>query len=159
MAAAENHALLERFYESFSRGDASGMNACYARDVAFSDPVFGQLDGDRTRAMWSMLCGGLVDFGLAYEIEDVDDVAGRVRWVATSTYSATKRRVRNAVGGSFAFANGTIRRHDDVFDLWKWAAQALGPSGVLLGWTPLVRGKIATMAAARLDAYMAAHPA
>jgi ketosteroid isomerase-like protein len=155
MPASENQALLHRFYDSFARGDAAGMNACYTPDIAFSDPMFGPLRGDRARAMWSMLCGGLVDFGLTYEVVDADDATGRVHWIATYTYSATKRPVRNEVDGTFAFADGLIARHDDRFDLWKWAAQALGPSGALLGWTPFVQAKIAKTAAARLEAYLA----
>jgi ketosteroid isomerase-like protein len=155
MSASLNRALLERFYEGFSRGDAAAMNACYAPDIAFSDPVFGTLRGDRVRAMWTMLCGGLVDFSLAYEIGDVDDTSGHVRWVANYTYSATKRRVKNVVAGTYAFASGLIARHDDRFDLWKWSSQALGPSGTFLGWTPFVRAKIAKTAGARLDAFEA----
>jgi ketosteroid isomerase-like protein len=155
MPASTNRALLAQFYDSFARGDAVGMNACYSPDIAFSDPVFGPLRGDRARAMWTMLCGGLVDFKLTYEIGDVDDAGGHVDWIATYTYSATKRRVRNEVRGTYAFADGLIAKHDDVFDLWKWAAQALGPSGALLGWTPFVRAKIAKMASSRLDAYVA----
>jgi ketosteroid isomerase-like protein len=155
MSADENRALAGRFYDSFARGDAAGMNACYAVDIAFSDPVFGVLHGDRARAMWTMLCGGLVDFALTYEIGAVDDVSGHVHWIATYTYSATKRRVRNEVDAIFAFANGLIAKHNDRFDLWKWSSQALGLSGTLLGWTPFVRAKIAKMAAGRLDAYLA----
>jgi ketosteroid isomerase-like protein len=154
VAATENRALLQRFYDSFAKGDAAGMNACYAQDVVFSDPVFGTLRGDRARAMWTMLCGGLVDFGLTYEILDVDDATGRVHWIATYTYSVTKRRVRNEVESRFSFQAGLIARHEDRFDLWKWSAQALGLPGLLLGWTPLLRAKISKMAAARLDAFL-----
>jgi len=150
-----NRALVQRFYDSFARGDAAGMNACYAPDVVFSDPVFGTLHGDRARAMWTMLCSGLVDFSLTYDIADVDDAMGHVHWIATYTYSATRRRVRNVVDATLTFRDGLIAQHDDRFDLWKWSAQALGPSGAVLGWTPFVRAKIAKMAAARLDAFVA----
>lgn len=155
MSAAENRALVQRFYDNFARGDAAGMNACYAPDVVFSDPVFGTLHGDRARAMWTMLCSGLVDFALTYEVADVGDAVGHVHWIADYTYSATKRRVRNVVDATLTFRDGLIARHDDRFDLWKWSSQALGPSGAILGWTPFVRAKIATMAAARLDAFVA----
>jgi ketosteroid isomerase-like protein len=152
--SAENAALVRRFYEAFARGDATGMNACYAPDVVFSDPVFGELHGDRARAMWSMLCAGMREFTLTYEIDPTYSIV-RAHAVALYRYGATGRMVRNEIRGTFACAGGAIVRHDDVFDLWKWSAQALGPAGKYLGWSPPVRGKIRTMAAQRLERYVA----
>ena len=64
--------------------------------------------------------------------------AGRAHWDATYTYSATGRRVDNRIDATFAFRDGLIVRHDDRFDLWRWARQALG-----------VQGRAARLAAAR----------
>jgi len=37
----------------------------------------------------------------------------------------------------FSFLGDRIVRHVDRFNLWKWAGMALGPAGILLGWTPM----------------------
>jgi len=39
----------------------------------------------------------------------------------------------------------------DAFSFWKWSSQALDRTGILLGWTPLVRAKIRKTANARLE--------
>jgi ketosteroid isomerase-like protein len=148
-------AVVRRFYDAFAQGDAAAMNACYASDVTFSDPVFGELHGDRARAMWTMLCSGLRDFSLTYEILEASGETVRGRAVANYLYSATGRHVRNEITGTFACANGVIVRQDDVFDLWKWSSQALGPAGLLLGWTPFMKQKIHTMATGRLESFTA----
>ena len=41
------------------------------------------------------------------------------------------------------------------FSLWKWSAQALGLKGQLLGWSPLVQGRIRAQASKGLRAYQA----
>jgi hypothetical protein len=40
--------------------------------------------------------------------------------------------------------------HRDAFGFHRWARQALGPAGLLLGWTPLVQGKVRAQAARSL---------
>ena len=50
-----NTQVIERFYTAFQRRDARTMIACYADDVVFSDPAFGELRGDEVRGMWRML--------------------------------------------------------------------------------------------------------
>src|SRR5215203_32456 len=51
----ENEQLIRQFYESFARGDAVSMIACYAYEVEFSDPAFGLLKGADAKNMWKML--------------------------------------------------------------------------------------------------------
>jgi hypothetical protein len=46
---------IETFYDSFSKGDALGMQACYHPDIMFQDEVFGKLEGERVFQMWDML--------------------------------------------------------------------------------------------------------
>lgn len=48
--------VITRFYDCFAQRDAEGMAACYADDVVFTDPAFGELRGERARDMWRMLC-------------------------------------------------------------------------------------------------------
>jgi hypothetical protein len=62
--------------------------------------------------------------------------------------------VVNDVRATFRFASdGRIAEHADRFDLWRWTRQALGASGLLLGWCPLVQGPVRKQAAASLDAF------
>lgn len=155
-AAMHPHAaLVQRFYAAFKALDAEGMAACYHRDVVFQDPVFGELRGDRARDMWRMLAARAKDFALDVSDVRADEHAGSARWVATYTFGKTGRRVRNVIDARFAFRDGLIARHTDAFDLWKWTRMALGPTGVLLGWTPMVQGRIRAEARKGLDDFVA----
>ena len=49
---------------------------------------------------------------------------------------------------------GKISEHIDVFDFYAWARQALGPVGLLLGWTPIIKGGVNKKANAQLDEFM-----
>jgi len=71
---------------------------------------------------------------------------------ATDLAFSTGRRVHNDVRATFRFdAGGRIAVHRDDFDLYGWTRQALGPAGLLLGWTPLLQGKVRRQARAQLD--------
>jgi ketosteroid isomerase-like protein len=146
--------LITRFYEAFSRRDAEGMVACYHQDIEFSDPVFPDLQGDRARAMWQMLCERGKDLRIEFTQVDADDRQGQAHWEAWYTFSATGRRVHNRIDARFDFRDGRILRHEDLFSFWRWARQALGPVGIALGWTPLVKDKVRRQAAANLERYM-----
>jgi hypothetical protein len=61
----------------------------------------------------------------------------------------------NDVHASFRFADGLIIEHRDEFDFYRWARQALGPMGLLLGWTPVVRSAVRRRARAGLDEFLA----
>lgn len=150
-----NAELIERFYQAFARRDPDGMIACYTPDVTFTDPVFQTLKGARAGAMWRMLAGRSQDLKVAASDIQADDSQGSAHWVALYTYTATGRKVRNVVNARFRFQNGRILVHQDTFDLWKWAAQALGSTGQFLGWTPFLRAAIRRNAARALDAYIA----
>ena len=50
-------------------------------------------------------------------------------------------------------SEGLIQEHRDSFDLWAWSRQALGPSGVVLGWTPFLQGRVRSQAMAGLRKY------
>jgi ketosteroid isomerase-like protein len=147
--------LINTFYAAFGRRDADAMVACYAHDVVFSDPVFGQLQGERARQMWRMLCARGKDLRVSCSDVNADATRGTARWEAHYTFSATGRPVHNLVRATFQFRDGKIIRHDDVFDLYRWARQALGWKGVLLGWAPPVQSAIRTTAQRGLDAFAA----
>lgn len=155
-----NEALVVRFYEAFQKLDADAMGACYADDVVFSDPVFPHLEGDRARGMWKMLChrsraAGPGALEVTFRDVKADDQRGSAHWEARYPFSKTKRMVHNVIDAAFEFEGGKIRRHTDTFDLWRWSRMALGPLGLVLGWSPVVRGKVRREAASGLDKFLA----
>jgi len=147
--------LIETFYTAFAKHDGQAMADCYHPDVQFSDPVFTDLKGPRAGGMWKMLTGRAKDLEVEFSNVSADDDTGKAHWDASYTFSATGRHVDNHIDATFRFADGKIIEHRDVFDLWAWTRQALGLPGVLLGWSPIVQGKVRRTAGASLDAYMA----
>ena len=68
--------LIERFYRAFDDGDGDTMAACYAADARFSDPVFPDLRGSQTGAMWRMLTSGPGELRIELLEHDADDTTG-----------------------------------------------------------------------------------
>ena len=134
-----NAALIERFYAAFARRDAKGMGKCYAPDATFRDPVFGRLDAAQTAAMWRMLVARAPDLKVELAEHDADESQGSARWIAHYTFSSTGRPVVNDVRATFKFRDGRIVEHVDRFSFWRWSRQALGPIGVIMGWSPSLR--------------------
>lgn len=153
--AHPNAELISRFYQAFQQLDAETMAACYADNVQFSDPAFNDLRGRDASDMWRMLTARAQNFSLTFDSVQADDQQGSARWVATYLFSKTGNTVVNHIQANFRFADGKIVEHRDSFDLWRWARQALGTKGLLLGWTPLVQGAIRKQAMAGLRAWQA----
>lgn len=151
-----NAELITRFYQAFQHLDAETMAACYASDVRFSDPVFQDLRGDEAADMWRMLAARAQQFSLTFDAVQADDRQGRARWVATYLFSQTGNTVVNHIEAAFTFREGKIVEHHDHFDLWRWARQALGMKGLLLGWAPVVQNAIRRQAAKGLAQFRAA---
>ncbi|MCB9183816.1 MAG: nuclear transport factor 2 family protein [Flavobacteriales bacterium] len=143
-------AVLHRFYSAFAARDWEAMSACYAEDARFSDPVFPDLDAAGVRAMWRMLLTGGTDLQVSFRVEEESETHGLCRWEAHYTFSRTGRKVRNIIRSEFELRDGLIVRQRDHFDFWRWSRQALGVSGMLLGWSPLVRNKVRATAQAVL---------
>ena len=153
-----NSALIESFYGAFAEGDGAGMAACYAPDVQFGDPVFPDLRGARAGAMWRMLTeAGGGDVRIELLEHEAGDDTGSAHWRAHYTFTETGRPVVNDIHASFRFADGLIREHRDRFSFHRWARQALGPAGLLLGWTPMLQATVRRRAARRLDDYVRDH--
>jgi ketosteroid isomerase-like protein len=151
-----NEELIKTFYTSFQKLDAEAMVRCYHGDVRFSDPVFPNLTQPEVGAMWRMLCKQAKNFELTFTNIEANDRTGKAHWEARYDFSATGRRVHNKIDAAFEFQDGKIIKHTDNFNFWKWSRMALGPAGLLLGWTPLVRKKVQQQAAARLAGFMSA---
>jgi ketosteroid isomerase-like protein len=150
-----NVLLITRFYDAFGRRDAETMAACYHPDVEFSDPVFPALRGTEASDMWRMLAARATDLKVRFDVKGADDKRGTAHWDADYTFVKTGRKVNNSIDARFEFENGLIRRHTDRFDFWRWSRMALGTSGLLLGWSPLVQNKVRKQAAEGLQAFRA----
>ncbi len=147
-------AVIQRLYESFQNQDAAGMAACYHAEAVFNDPVFKDLRGAQIGAMWDMLLSRASDLTIRFSDVQADGDRGSARWEADYPFSQTGRMVRNKIAAQFEFKDGLIVRHTDTFDLWKWTRMALGPTGLLLGWTPMVQGKVRAQARRALEKHM-----
>lgn len=150
----DHEALIRTFYESFARADAEGMVRCYAPNVIFTDPAFGELHGDEVKAMWRMLIeNSKGQLSLTFDNVQANEKTGSANWVAHYSFGQTGRKVVNRIAARFEFEDGLIVRHTDQFDLWKWSRQALGLPGYLLGWTPFMKNKIQQRARRQLAKY------
>ncbi len=151
--------VLDAFYQAFARRDAQAMGALYHPQARFGDPVFPALDAAQVRAMWRMLLQRGGDLDLRFRVLHEDERSGQVLWEARYTFTSTGRRVHNRIRSSFTFRDGLILTQHDRFPFWRWSRQALGPAGLLLGWTPLLRDRVRRTAASSLRKHMDAdHP-
>ena len=153
-----SRATIERFYAAFAKLDGQAMQACYAADASFADEAF-TLNGAREiGGMWRMLCDATKsrpDAMAAWRLDTSAITERSAHWEAHYLFSATGRKVLNKIDAEFEFApNGLIQRHRDRFDFWAWSRQALGLPGLLLGWSPMLRNKVRTKAAANLKRYL-----
>ena len=156
----ENEALIARFYGAFDRGEGEAMAACYAPDARFRDPVFGELSGEQAGMMWRMLTSRSgSDLRVELAAHEASAEAGSAHWIARYTFAQTGRPVVNDIRARFRFADGRIVEHVDDFSFWAWSRQALGPAGLLLGWTPVLPLILRRKVRASLDRFSRAEPA
>jgi hypothetical protein len=148
-------ALIEKFYSSFAQRDADQMVSCYHASCSFRDPAFGDLRDAEVGMMWRMLLARSTDLKVSYRDVQADEASGTAHWEATYSFSQTRRLVHNRIDARFTFREGLIATHVDHFDIWRWAGQALGLRGQLLGWTPFVQQAIRRGAKESLARYMA----
>jgi hypothetical protein len=118
---------LRSLYGAFAERDGEAMAACYAPDATFEDPVF-RLSGKDVGDMWRMLTSRGEDLRITYDVVGDD----RVSWTADYTFGGNP--VHNVIQSSFTFTpEGRIATQVDRFDFPRWAGQALGWKGKLLG--------------------------
>ena len=149
-----NSELITHFYTSFAKGDAEGMVSCYDDAIQFKDPAFGALKGEDAKNMWRMLLSrNKGNIHITFSNVKANEKKGNANWVAEYVFSATGRKVINVISAEFEFANGKIIKHTDTFDIYKWAKQALGLKGYLLGWTAFMQNKIQQQSGTLLKKY------
>jgi ketosteroid isomerase-like protein len=150
-----NEELISGFYSAFAAGDHATMAASYADDATFADPVFPSLSAAEARAMWKMFCTSGNDIEIDFSDVRADDRSGSARWNAVYRFPKTGRLVHNHITASFLFRDGKIVRHVDDFNLYAWTRMALGPVGVALGWTPILKSQVRKQAASQLRRFQA----
>lgn len=149
-----NEQLIHHFYTSFQHRDVQAMQDCYAAEATFSDPVFTNLNAAEVRSMWAMLIKNGKDMRM--EFKNIKGSGDRVtaEWDAWYTFSKTGNKVHNQIKASFLIEDGKIVTHTDSFSFYRWARQALGLTGTLLGWTSFLKTKISTTAKKTLKTFM-----
>jgi hypothetical protein len=139
-----SQATIARFYKAFAELDAKTMALCYAQDAKFDDPVFSLRGRTHIGGMWTMLCLSIKKHGRTdwkLEVSRITDHSAH--WEPTYRFSQTGHLVHNVIDAEFEFdSQGLIKRHTDRFSFWRWARQAFGLSGVLLGWSGFMRRKV-----------------
>jgi hypothetical protein len=150
----DNAELIRKFYTAFQQKDFLTMQSCYHHAATFTDPVFQDLDSREVKAMWQMLLTSSKDLRITFGKIKAHGDTGSCHWEAWYSFSRTGRQVHNIIDATMEFKDGLIYRHKDRFDLWRWSRQALGTSGLLLGWTPIVGNKVRATARKSLNRFL-----
>ena len=153
-----NEQLITRFYTAFANKDYKGMQECYDDGILFNDNAFPNLKGNQAKAMWHMLSLSAKDMQLTFDNVKANDTTGSADWKAVYTFSLTGNKVTNIIHADFELRNGKIIKHTDTFDFYKWASQAFGLRGRLLGWTSFFKNKVQGVTRQRLQAFIDKNP-
>lgn len=145
--------IIREFYRAFGRRDADAMMRCYHPEIAFRDPVFGELAFPQLKDMWTMLCVRGKDLVIELVRCQAQAGEGGADWEAKYTFQKTGKFVHNKISSRFVFRDSLIVEQTDDFDFWKWASMALGVSGRLLGWTPVLKSAVRKEAKRSLHSY------
>ncbi len=136
--------IIQSFYQAFADHDAEKMVSYYSENIEFTDPAFGTLNGERAKNMWRMLIESQrgKKFDVVYSDVKEDKNSGAAHWEAKYKFSQTGRQVHNRIDASFVIKDGKIIKHTDRFNTRKWASQAMGFKGWLLGGTSFFQKKL-----------------
>ncbi|GAB4229875.1 MAG: nuclear transport factor 2 family protein [Ekhidna sp.] len=147
--------IMTRFYTAFQELDAKTMGDLYHFESIFNDPAFVNLNQKEVKAMWTMLIErSNGDLKIDFHSMAGDKNMCQCTWEAVYTFSKTGNTVHNIIHATMEFQDGLIIRHTDQFDFWRWSRMALGTTGLLLGWTPIIKKKVQKIARKSLDDYM-----
>lgn len=154
--STSNKELIETFYQAFQKKDHKTMANCYHTDAYFRDEAF-ELNGKDIGSMWHMLCLRGKDMTMDFSVSDKNGVI-TAHWEPKYSFSQNGRFVHNIIDAEFEFKDGKIIKHIDRFNFWSWSRQALGPAGLLLGWSSFLRKKVSNMAMGNLKKFISENP-
>ena len=148
---------IQSFYQAFADHDAEQMVSFYSDDIEFTDPAFGTLKGEKAKNMWRMLVESQRGKKFDVVFSDVmeNESSGSAHWEAKYKFSQTGRQVHNKIDASFVIKDGKIIKHIDRFNTRKWASQAMGFKGWLLGGTSFFQKKLNVQTNKMLDKWEA----
>jgi limonene-1,2-epoxide hydrolase len=146
--------IIKSFYTAFQNKDYATMQSFYANEAVFNDEVFKNLNAREVRSMWAMLIKRGTDLQVTFSNIRTNGNKASAQWEAVYSFGAKKRKVINKIQADFEFADGKIIKHTDHFSFYKWARQALGLPGLLLGWTGYLQKKVQQTALNGLQTYM-----
>jgi hypothetical protein len=131
------------------------MASCYHPQAVFNDEAFVNLRAKEPGQMWKMLMERSKG-RLKVNFSNVQASAerGNADWVAEYEFSATGRKVINHIHAEFEFKDGLIYRHTDRFNLHRWATQAMGWKGRLLGGFGFFKRKVQQNARRALNQFI-----
>jgi ketosteroid isomerase-like protein len=145
--------VIASLYDALDRHDGEAMAALYAPDARFRDPAFGELTGEEAGDMWRMLTSRATDLSVELPEHEASGGNGSAHWIATYTFR-TGNHVVNDIHARFRFRDGLIAEHEDSFSFHRWARQALGPAGWVLG-LPVLSTVVRRKARGDLEAFRA----
>ncbi|MDQ6893628.1 MAG: nuclear transport factor 2 family protein [Acidobacteriota bacterium] len=148
MTPQETREVLTRFYDALSRRDGETMASLYSKDAAFEDEVY-ELQGEDVGKMWRGLMSKAKTLTVSYTIAKAGSGSGTVEWTARYDFPGGGPVV-NVILSELELENGKIVRQRDRFDFRRWAAQALGTKGRLLGRFEWFRRAVSRTAANRV---------
>ncbi len=134
--------LIQTFYTALNDHDVDTMMTCYHDDIVFQDPIFGKLKADKAKKMWYWLCENGKDLTAIFSDIKIEDTNGSVYWEARYSFGERKRPVLNRVNASFEFKDGKIIKHTDHYSLKRWASQAMGWKGKVMGGSTYFKKKL-----------------
>jgi len=146
--------IATRFYTAFQQKNAEVMVENYHPQLEFQDPAFGNLSYSQTSAMWKMLCESAKDLKIEFEVLKAEEDYVETKWIANYNFSKTNRQVKNEIIAQMRIEDGLVIKHIDLFNLHKWAKQALGFKGFLLGGSSFFKKKLHIQTGRQLEKYM-----
>ncbi|ARU92149.1 hypothetical protein SCLARK_001685 [Spiroplasma clarkii] len=149
----KNKEVVVKFFTALSKGDWKLMNNLYSKDVAFSDTVFGELNYSQITNLWEMLLTENPDLSANFKIVEDGEVV-KVQWVMVSKFGQKHRKVILNILSTLEVSKGKIIKHNDHFDFKKWAKQALGIIGWMLGSKQSFKNRIKEEAFIKLNSFI-----
>jgi SnoaL-like domain len=135
---------IRKFYADLEQGRAEACIEQLSAEATFEDPIFGKVAAGEVPSLIRFLCANPSP-GRRFEVHEVqihDHERATLRWTAHYIFPTTGRAVANQIETPMSFRDNRIASYADRFDLWRWMGMALGPVGVLFGWTPILQEKV-----------------
>jgi hypothetical protein len=141
------------FYGAFAARNNGVMAKCYAPDVQFHDPLFGDVSGaTKLMEMWTTLQGAAKNVQIIPNVQSATANSDgswqvKVHWDAHYDLGASGRHVDNHSDTTLIIKDGKIISQQDDWDLSAWTQQAIP----VIGGTPFGDFLASHAASAALD--------